>query len=91
MGLGEDLVISPYSTVMALMVAPEEAYENLQVLKEEGFEGKYGFYEAIDYTPSRLPRKQTHTVIKSFMAHHQGMSFLVACLPAVEQTDAKKI
>ena len=75
-GLSEDLVISPYSTMMALMIAPETAYENLQVLKENGFEGKYGFYEAVDYTPSRLVRKQNFAIIKSFMAHHQGMSFL---------------
>ncbi len=45
-------------------------------MREAGFESKYGFYEAIDYTPSRLPRKQTHAIVKSFMAHHQGMSFL---------------
>ncbi|MBC7873032.1 MAG: cyclic beta 1-2 glucan synthetase, partial [Ferruginibacter sp.] len=75
-GLGEDLVISPYSTVMGLMVSPKESYDNLQVLKEDGFEGRYGFFEAIDYTPSRLLRKQNYAVIKSFMAHHQGMSFL---------------
>ena len=75
-GLGEDLVIAPYATVMALMVAPEDAYDNLRVMKEQGFEGKYGFYEAIDYTPSRLLRRTTHTVIKSFMAHHQGMALL---------------
>ncbi|HXH98798.1 MAG TPA: glucoamylase family protein, partial [Sphingobacteriaceae bacterium] len=75
-GLGEDLVISPYSTVMALMVAPIEAYKNIQALKAEGYEGAYGFYEAIDYTTSRLLRKQQKVLIKSFMAHHQGMSFL---------------
>lgn len=75
-GLGEDLVISPYSTMMALMVSPDHAYDNLQVLKDAGFEGKYGFFEAIDYTTSRLQRKQTHSVIRSFMAHHQGMGFL---------------
>ncbi len=75
-GLGEDLVIAPYATVMALMVAPEQAYDNMVKLKEAGFEGLYGFYEAIDYTPSRLPRRTSHTIIKSFMAHHQGMSFL---------------
>ncbi len=75
-GLSEDIVISPYSTIMALMVAPDQAYENLQVLKESGFESKYGFYEAVDYTPSRLVRKQSFAVIKSFMVHHQGMSFL---------------
>ncbi len=75
-GLGEDLVISPYSTLMSLMVAPEESYKNLQVLKENGFEGKYGFYEAIDYTSIRLQRRKTNAIIQSFMAHHQGMSFL---------------
>ncbi|MEJ7587604.1 MAG: glucoamylase family protein [Ferruginibacter sp.] len=75
-GLSEDLVIAPYATMMALMVSPEAAYQNLRVLKENGFENKYGFYEAIDYTPSRLSRKQSHSVVKSFMVHHQGMSFL---------------
>ena len=75
-GLGEDLVIAPYATHMALMVAPEEAYDNLIHMKELGFEGNYGFYEAIDYTASRLTSKQKNKVIKSFMAHHQGMSML---------------
>ncbi len=75
-GLGEDLVIAPYATHMALMVAPEVAYDNLRYLKELGFEGDYGFYEAIDYTASRLTSKQKNKVIKSFMAHHQGMSML---------------
>jgi cyclic beta-1,2-glucan synthetase len=75
-GLTEDLVIAPYASALALMVAPEEACLNLQRLAAEGFEGKYGFYEAIDYTPSRLPRGQSSAVVRSFMAHHQGMSFL---------------
>ncbi len=75
-GLAEDLVIAPYASVMALMVAPEEACENLQRMSAEGFEGRYGFYEAIDYTSSRLPRGQSSVVIRSFMVHHQGMSLL---------------
>ena len=75
-GLAEDMVIAPYASALALMVAPEEACLNLQRLAEEGLEGKYGFYEAIDYTPSRLPRGQSSVVVRSFMAHHQGMSFL---------------
>src|SRR5471032_2491700 len=41
-----------------------------------GFMGRYGFYEAIDYTPSRLPRGQSSAIIRSFMVHHQGMSLL---------------
>jgi cyclic beta-1,2-glucan synthetase len=75
-GLAGDLVIAPYATALALMVAPEEACLNLELLASRGLEGKYGFYEAIDYTPTHLPRGQTSAVIKSFMAHHQGMSLL---------------
>lgn len=75
-GLAEDLVIAPYATVMALMVAPQEACQNLLRLAEDGYETRFGFYEAIDFTPSRLPRGQTNAVVRSFMVHHQGMSFL---------------
>ncbi len=75
-GLADDLVIAPYATAMALMVAPEEACANLERMAAEGFEGRYGFFEAIDYTPSRLARDQKSAVIRSFMAHHQGMTFL---------------
>ena len=75
-GLGEDLVIAPYATVMSLMVLPEQATENLIDLEKDGFGGRYGMYEAIDYTPARLTRGQSHAIVRSFMAHHQGMSFL---------------
>ncbi|MHB9074667.1 MAG: GH36-type glycosyl hydrolase domain-containing protein [Desulfobaccales bacterium] len=75
-GLAEDLVIAPYASALALMVAPEEACSNLEHLTAAGFEGKFGFYEAIDYTLSRLPRGQSSAVVRSYMAHHQGMSFL---------------
>lgn len=75
-GLGEDLVIAPYASVLALMVAPEAACRNLQELAAEGLAGKFGFYEAVDYTPSRLRRGEKRAVVRSFMAHHQGMSLL---------------
>ncbi|MBX2924583.1 MAG: cyclic beta 1-2 glucan synthetase [Chitinophagaceae bacterium] len=75
-GLAEDLVIAPYSAVMSLMVMPAEACANLQEMEKMGFAGEYGFYEAIDYTSSRLPRGQGYAILRSFMAHHQGMSFL---------------
>ncbi|MES2070855.1 MAG: glucoamylase family protein [Pseudomonadota bacterium] len=75
-GLGDDLVVAPYAAMMALMVAPEQACANLQSLSEQGFEGGYGLYEAIDYTPSRIVRGQSHAVIRSFMSHHQGMGLL---------------
>jgi hypothetical protein len=76
-GLSEDLVIAPYATMMALMVEPEEAYKNLQQLSASDFEGRFGYYEAIDYTPSRVPRGQANVPIRSFMAHHEGMSLSV--------------
>ncbi len=80
-GLADDLVIAPYASALALMVAPEEACLNMQRLAAEGCEGKFGLYEAVDYTPSRLPRRQSSVVVRSFMAHHVGMSFLsLACL-----------
>ncbi|GJL74849.1 GH36-type glycosyl hydrolase domain-containing protein [Nitrosomonas sp.] len=75
-GLADDLVVAPYATVLALMVTPEEACLNLQQLTANGLEGKFGFYEAIDYTPSRQRREDSGTIVRSYMAHHQGMSLL---------------
>ncbi|RPI19341.1 MAG: cyclic beta 1-2 glucan synthetase, partial [Acidobacteriales bacterium] len=75
-GLAEDLVVAPYASALALMVAPEQACLNLQRLAGDGFQGAYGFYEAIDYTPSRLPRGHSSAVVRAFLAHHQGMSLL---------------
>jgi len=75
-GLAHDVVIAPYATVMALMVAPEESCKNLQELRHEKAGGKFGLYEALDYTASRVPNGQTHAIVRSFMAHHQGMSLL---------------
>lgn len=75
-GLGDDLVIAPYASALALTVMPQDACRNLQTLASDGFLGDYGFYEAIDYTPSRVPRGKHHAVVRTFMAHHQGMSLL---------------
>jgi len=75
-GLADDLVIAPYASSLALMVAPEQACANLQRLAAAGVEGKYGLYEAIDYTPSRVPRGQSNAIVRSYMAHHQGMGLL---------------
>ena len=75
-GLIDDLVIAPYASALALTVRPLEACRNLQTLAADGFLGVYGFYEAIDYTPSRVPRGKNHAIVRTFMAHHQGMSLL---------------
>jgi len=75
-GLAEDSVVAPYACALALMITPQAACANLQRMQEAGFEGRYGFYEAIDYTPARMSRGQKHSIVRSFMAHHQGMSLL---------------
>ncbi|MBW6508860.1 MAG: glycosyl transferase [Desulfuromonadales bacterium] len=75
-GLGEDLVIAPYASALALTVMPQDACHNLQTLASHGFQGGYGFFEAIDYTPSRVPRGKNHVIVRTFMSHHLGMSLL---------------
>ena len=70
-GLGDELVVAPYATALAAMVDPERAAHNLRRLAREGLEGPYGFYEAIDYTHGT-----SGTVVRAFMAHHQGMSLV---------------
>jgi cellobiose phosphorylase len=75
-GLSEDTVVAPYASALALLVAPAAAAQNLHRLSQEGAEGDFGMYEAIDYTQVRLPRGQDRALIRSYMAHHQGMSLL---------------
>jgi len=75
-GLAEDLVVAPYASMMALMTAPEQACANLRRLAAGGAAGRFGLHEAVDYTASRLPRGQSCVVVRSFMAHHQGMGLL---------------
>jgi cellobiose phosphorylase len=75
-GLGDDLVVAPYACMMALMVAPEAACANLQRLAADGLLGRFGFYEAVDYTPARQRRGEARAIVYSHMAHHQGMSLL---------------
>jgi cyclic beta-1,2-glucan synthetase len=75
-GAGLDLVVSPYSTLLALAVEPRAAVRNLRRLKKEGIEGPYGFYEAVDYTTRRLPEGQNKLIVRSYMAHHQGMGLV---------------
>ncbi|HEX8201065.1 MAG TPA: glucoamylase family protein, partial [Isosphaeraceae bacterium] len=75
-GLDRDLVIAPYATALAVAVVPHEALENFRLLAAEGAEGPYGFYEAIDYTPTRMGPGGHPVVVRSYMAHHQGMSLV---------------
>lgn len=75
-GLEQDLVVAPYATIMALPYAQQQGLMNLDRLEKLGARGEYGYYEAIDYTLTRMPNNQERSIIMSFMAHHQGMSLL---------------
>jgi cyclic beta-1,2-glucan synthetase len=81
-GLAKDLVIAPYAALLAASLTPRAVVQNLQALAREGGEGTYGFYEALDYSRDRLLPNRGCVVVKCFMAHHQGMSFvaLANCL-----------
>jgi cyclic beta-1,2-glucan synthetase len=78
-GLGDDLVVAPYATAMAVMVDAPAAARNLARLRAEGGQGRYGPYEAIDYTLSRLAEGQRAAAVRAYMAHHQGISLVAFC------------
>ena len=75
-GLSQDLVIAPYATALAAMVDAPAAARNFVRLAQAGGLGTYGFYEALDYTSTRLPEGKDVAVVHAFMAHHQGMSLI---------------
>ncbi len=75
-GLADEMVVSSYGTILAINDLPKETIQNLKELENEGMYGKYGFYESIDYTPSRLPAGKTKAVVKTYMAHHQALILL---------------
>ena len=71
--LADDLVIAPYASLLALRYNPRAVTDNITRLIELQMLGPHGFYESIDYTPSHLPLGESHAVVRSYMAHHQGM------------------
>lgn len=75
-GLGESSVIAPYATALALMVDPAASLQNFAHLSRIGGLGRYGFYEAMDFTRKRLPAGQDVAIVRAFMSHHQGMSIV---------------
>jgi cyclic beta-1,2-glucan synthetase len=75
-GQAADLVVTPYASLLALPIQAQAVMRNLRALESEGALGVYGFYEAIDYTASRLPLGQQRAVVREYMAHHQGMILL---------------
>ena len=75
-GLADDVVVSSYGTILAISDVPREVVSNLRKLEESGMYSRYGFYESIDYTPSRARNKNKFSIVKTYMAHHQGLILL---------------
>ena len=73
-GLSDDAVVAPYATALAAMVEPQAATRNLARLTAVGGRGRFGYYEALDYTPTRLPDDEPVAIVRAYMAHHQGMT-----------------
>ncbi|MCR4282507.1 MAG: cellobiose phosphorylase, partial [Bauldia sp.] len=72
--LTHDLVVAPYATALALAVRPDRATRNLRELERLGLIGQYGFIEAADFTPERVPEGDRYSPVRAYMAHHQGMT-----------------
>ncbi len=75
-GLGDSTVVAPYATALVAMVDPRAAARNFLRLAELGGRGRYGWYEALDYTKARLPQGRKVAIVRAHMAHHQGMSVI---------------
>ena len=75
-GLADEIVVAPYASIMAITEEPLDVLKNLKQLEKLGMYNKYGFYESIDYTPTRLRKNETKSIVKTYMAHHQGLILL---------------
>ncbi len=84
-GLGDELVIAPYASVMAVMFEPEAATHNIERMQQLGYLSEYGFYDAVDYTPGRTGPKGEAVPCRTIMAHHSGMSFLALASVLLDQ------
>ena len=75
-GLGDEKIITPYASSLALPDVPQQVIENLREIQKQGMDGKYGLYEALDYTPERLNPNSKKAPVKTYMAHHQALILL---------------
>ncbi|MBN9065638.1 MAG: protein ndvB, partial [Rhizobiales bacterium] len=73
-GLALNTVIAPYATLLASQFMPREAVQNLKRLDGLGALGRYGYHDAVDFTPQRVPEGTDHAVVYNYFAHHSGMS-----------------
>ncbi|MFC5760791.1 GH36-type glycosyl hydrolase domain-containing protein [Rhizobium sp. GCM10022189] len=73
-GLGHNAVIAPYASLLASQYDPEASLQNLQKLRKLGALGRFGFHDAVDFTPTRVPEGKQCAVVYNYYAHHHGMS-----------------
>jgi hypothetical protein len=73
------LVVSPYASFLALAIDASSALENLRVMKQMGWQGPFGYYEAADFSPSPVQKPAHYELVRCWMAHHQGMILLSVC------------
>ena len=76
-GQDEDMVVSPYSSFLALAIDPAGSIKNLRRLEAFGATGRFGFIEALDFSPGRC-RSDRGEQVRCYMAHHVGMSIISA-------------
>ncbi|MBR6033598.1 MAG: hypothetical protein IKP28_02510 [Clostridia bacterium] len=72
-GLSSERVVSSYGSILAITDYPREVMDNIKLLEKENMRGEFGLYESIDYTPTRLKINQKYEIVKTYMAHHQGL------------------
>ncbi len=75
-GLADEFVVSSYGSILAINEEPINVVKNMQLLEQYGMKNKYGFYESIDFTPERVEKDKKASVVKTYMAHHQGLILL---------------
>ena len=71
--LADDMVVAPYASLLAVSIRPRAVVDNLREFESMGMLGTYGLFEAVDFEPERLPSGRSFSVVRSYMAHHQGM------------------
>ena len=75
-GLKEEVVVAPYASILTIGKNYKDVLKNIDKLKKLGAYDKYGFYESIDFTPSRVYGDKKYELVKTYMAHHQGLILL---------------
>ncbi len=83
-GLGDEVVVAPYATALAVVIDPAASISNLRRLEAIGAAGDYGFFDAVDYThrgpdagaPGEYEANVRGVVVPTYFAHHAAMTLI---------------